>query len=77
MRKYSDEPSAWHNFEALRRVGTFDNFYLPSADTKPSAIYLRHSHHRQRYGAARDSAAMSVLRRSDPQPGEVQNFMTQ
>ncbi len=28
-----DDPSAWQNFEALRRVGTFDNFYHPFADT--------------------------------------------
>jgi hypothetical protein len=27
---------AWQNFEALRRVGTFDDFYLPFADTLQS-----------------------------------------
>ena len=28
-----DDPSAWQNFESLRRVGTFDDFYRPFADT--------------------------------------------
>ena len=28
----SNDPSAWQNFEALRRVATFDDFYRPLAD---------------------------------------------
>src|SRR5258707_1140910 len=31
-----DDPSAWQNFEALRCVGTFDDFYRPFADTLQS-----------------------------------------
>jgi len=31
-----DDPSAGQNFEALRRVGTFDDFYCPFADTLQS-----------------------------------------
>ena len=31
-----DNPSAGQNFEALRRVGTFDDFYRPFADTLQS-----------------------------------------
>jgi hypothetical protein len=31
-----DDPSAWQNFEALRRVGTFDDFYRPCTDTLQS-----------------------------------------
>ena len=31
-----DDPSAWQNFEALRGVGTFDNFYRPFADALQS-----------------------------------------
>jgi hypothetical protein len=31
-----DDPSAWQNFEALRRVGTFDDFNRPFADTLQS-----------------------------------------
>ncbi len=31
-----DDPSAGQNFEALRRVGTFDDFYRPFADTLQS-----------------------------------------
>src|SRR6202043_2407931 len=31
-----DDPSAWQNFKALRRVGTFDDFYRPFPDTLQS-----------------------------------------
>ena len=31
-----DDPSARQNFEALRRVGTFDDFYRPFADARQS-----------------------------------------
>jgi len=31
-----DNPSAWQNFKALRRVGTFDDFYRPFPDTLQS-----------------------------------------
>ena len=27
-----DDSSAWQNFDSLRRVGTFDDFYRPFAD---------------------------------------------
>jgi len=31
-----DNPSAWENFEALRRVRTLDDFYRPFADARQS-----------------------------------------
>jgi len=31
-----DNPSAWQNFEALRRVRTLDDFYRPFADALQS-----------------------------------------
>jgi hypothetical protein len=35
-----EDPSAWQNFEALRRVGTFDNFYFPFADRYLRGLFV-------------------------------------
>jgi hypothetical protein len=35
-----DDTFAWQNFEALRRVGTFDDSYCPFADTLSLAQFI-------------------------------------
>jgi hypothetical protein len=67
-----DDPSAGQNFEALRRVGTFDDFYRPFADALQSlAQFISGITTIGEDGAARDSASGSkqgrMERRRDPE----------